>query len=31
MECERCHGTGQMIGTPCTTCTGKGFENGKVQ
>lgn len=31
MECERCQGSGQIIGTPCSPCSGKGFENSKVQ
>lgn len=31
MECERCEGTGQMIGAPCTACAGKGSETVKTQ
>ena len=30
MECDRCHGSGQTIGTPCHTCTGHGFETTKT-
>ena len=31
MECERCHGSGQIISQPCTHCSGKGIETVKTQ
>ena len=31
MECERCHGAGQIISQPCTHCSGKGVETVKTQ
>lgn len=30
MECEKCQGSGQVIGTPCNSCSAKGFENTKT-
>jgi molecular chaperone DnaJ len=31
MECERCQGSGQIISSPCTTCSGKGVETVKAK
>lgn len=31
MECERCQGSGSIIGSPCTTCSGRGIETVRTQ
>ena len=31
MQCERCHGQGTTISSPCTACSGKGIQTVKAR